>query len=113
MKSIKYIITALVVFLVIMPFTIATLSLKVPLVEKPEQPKKYTDEEVLNDVGYYFIEHEDELIESLEPLIDLATNPAKAAEILEKELHVDISKLDVDYVLERAKELKQEKASEN
>lgn len=108
----KYIITALVVVYVILPITIATLTLKVPLVERPRLIKKYTAEEVYEDISQYWVKHADELIVELEPLIDLVTNPSEAAEILEKELHIDVSKIDVAYVLERAKELKKSKIEE-
>lgn len=98
-----------------MPFAVATLAINFPIT-KPVTPSKLettSPEEIYNDVAFYFVtpENRKEVIKNLAPLIDLVTDPSQAAEILKNELHIDISDLDINSLLEETKEFK--KNSEN
>lgn len=105
---VKFLIV-LIIFLFVIPMLSAILAINFPLSDlftKRKAPYKtyegteysffYTKDpektqQDFEDIAYYFQNHEEEWKDEIHAIINAATNPGEAAEIIKDELHLDIS----------------------
>lgn len=105
-QIIKYVVISLVTLLVILPFSVATLSIKFPIGKQIEIKEKKTDEQVYQEIigSLTSKETRDEVIKQLAPLMDFIENPTSAAQKIKNEYGIGIDLTEIVSILEEARE---------